>query len=609
MTTDGPLPSRPSRFRRGAKRLLVAVLVPYVAVVVLLTVFQRSMLYVPARAANITLPVREFAQMNADVRDVQCETVDGLTLHGWHVTSLPFANEGSDREEQHADRLLVLFFSGNAGHRGYRVDDVRLLFGAGADVLICDYRGYAENPGAPTEEGLAVDARAAWRYATEKLRIEPKQVVLFGESLGGAVAIRLTEELCGEGRPPAGLITRSTFSSLTDAAAEHYPWVPVGWLLFDKYPSDARIARVTCPLLMLHGSRDTIVPCTLGRKLFEAAPEKSANGRAKQFVELASADHNDVLETEGPAFRESVHRFLEPLTPQRPAPLQKKSQPVFQSIERNLVYHPDRVPRIDVRDAGLPAGRVHAVTVTTEDGLQLNGWHLLPEGAVARDASGCDRELARSGPVAIFFSGNGGNRTYRVEESSVLTGAGAHVFLFDYRGYGENPGSPNERAIAADAKRVWRYVTEERRIVADRVILYGESLGGGVAVGLATELCQVGTPPAGLVLRSTFTSLTAVASHHYPLLPVKLVMAERYPSVERIGEVTCPILVIHGRKDTIVPFQFGEKLFAAAPEKSASGIAKRFVELPAADHNDVLWTESDRLVKAVSEFLKLTQTR
>ncbi len=257
--------------------------------------------------------------------------------------------------------------------------------------------------------------------------------------------------------------------------------------------------------------------------------------------------------------------------------------------------------RLEPQHAGLPAGPVHTVTLLTADGLELRGWHLLPDGQTADSAEACDRALA-AGPLVLFFSGNGGNRSYRTQECRALTGCGAHVFLFDYRGYGDNPGSPSEEHLAADARAVWDYATRQRHVAADRIVLYGESLGGGVAVRLAAELCQAGTPPAALILRSTFSSLVDVAAYHYPWLPVRLALVDRFPSVARMPQVTCPLLQIHGGSDMIVPLKFGQRLFAAAPEMSASGVAKRWVEFPQADHNDVLWVAGEEFSSALSDF-------
>ncbi len=272
-------------------------------------------------------------------------------------------------------------------------------------------------------------------------------------------------------------------------------------------------------------------------------------------------------------------------------------------LQRALIYLPDRESRIEPQDAGLSPGRVHTITLTADDGLELRGWHILPPGQSAADPKQCDMQLACGRPVVLYFSGNAGHRAWRVPEFEVFAQLGCDVFVFDYRGYGDNPGSPSEARLAADATAAWTYATQTRRIAPARLILCGESLGGGVAVRLAAEQCAAGTPPGGLVLRATFSSLPDAAAYHYPWLPVRWLLVDRYPSVARMPQVTCPLLHIHGRRDTIIPIELGRRLFEAAPPRSASGIPKRFVELPRADHNDILAVAETEFRAAVDEFL------
>jgi fermentation-respiration switch protein FrsA (DUF1100 family) len=247
---------------------------------------------------------------------------------------------------------------------------------------------------------------------------------------------------------------------------------------------------------------------------------------------------------------------------------------------------------------------VHSVTLRADDGLDLHGWHILPDGEIAADRDECDWQLTLGRPVVLYFSGNAGNRQYRTLEFDIFTRLGCHVLVFDYRGYGDNPGSPSEERLAADARVAWRYATEQRGISPDRILLSGESLGGAVAVRLAADVCQAGTPPGAILLRSTFSSLPDVASYHYPWLPVRWLLLDRYQADEQISKVTCPILHIHGAQDTIVPIQFGRKLFAAAPERAANGLPKRFVEFAEADHNDILLVAEREFRQAVGEFLE-----
>ena len=272
-------------------------------------------------------------------------------------------------------------------------------------------------------------------------------------------------------------------------------------------------------------------------------------------------------------------------------------------LVRKFTYFPDRANDLSPQSWRLAAERVNAISLTTDDGLTLNGWHFLADaGQADRRASDSTPERPRK-PVALFFSGNGGHRAYRVAEAGLLTGAGADVFLFDYRGYGDNPGEPSEESLAADARAAWRYATNEQQVDPRSIFLYGESLGGAVATRLAAEFCAAGAPPAGLILRSTFSTLADVARHHYPVLPIQMLMVERYASTERIAQVTCPILMLHGQQDTIVPYLLGRKLFAAAPATASDGTPKRFVDLPHADHNDIIETEGALAQTAITKVI------
>ena len=274
-------------------------------------------------------------------------------------------------------------------------------------------------------------------------------------------------------------------------------------------------------------------------------------------------------------------------------------------LQRKLMYVPTRAAELPVNLAGAGLGAGEDITYHTDDGLELHGWHLLPAGERLSTPEQFERSLTdNSHLVVLFFPGNGGNRRHRHIDFQILAKLPAHVIAFDYRGYGENPGQPSEAKFAADAHAAWRYVTETRKVSAARVILYGESLGGGVATRLTAELCLAQTPPAGLILCSTFSSMVDAAEYHYPWLPVSQVLKDRYPSETRIKDVTVPILMLHGQQDQVVPYTLGRRLFAAAPEKSASGIAKMWVDLPKADHNDILLTEETRYRAGLHKFVK-----
>jgi hypothetical protein len=193
----------------------------------------------------------------------------------------------------------------------------------------------------------------------------------------------------------------------------------------------------------------------------------------------------------------------------------------------------------------------------------------------------------------LVFHGNGGDRSSRLPLAQALAAEGHAVLLTDYRGYAGNPGRPSEKGLQADARAARNWLVEEGGFAAERLVYFGESLGAGVAVALAAE-----QSPAALVLRSPFTSLHDVAAHHYPFLPVRLLMRDRYPALETIGDIVSPVLVIAGDADRIVPTEQSRRLFEAAPGP------KRLLVLPGADHNDEELQAGPKMVEAITAFLE-----
>ena len=239
---------------------------------------QRRLIYFPSDG-----PVPPAATVLSGARDVVLRTADGLELGAWYLPG--------------TGGPAVLVLPGNGGDRAMRAPLAAVLHRMGLSVLLVDYRGYGGNPGKPTEEGLATDARAAHDWLTAQPEVD--RVVYFGESLGAAVAVGLAIE-----RPPAALILRSPFTSLPDVAGEHYPWLPVGKLLMDRYPSLQRIPTLQSLLLVIAGDEDDIVPWSLSRRLYEAAPEP------KEFLTVPGAGHNDPALADGPQMLTAVERFL-----------------------------------------------------------------------------------------------------------------------------------------------------------------------------------------------------------------------------------------------------------------------------------------------------------
>jgi fermentation-respiration switch protein FrsA (DUF1100 family) len=237
-----------------------------------------------------TFPIGDWEPVGLKYSNVGFAAVDGLRIHGWYC-----------RCEN--PRAFVLYMHGNAGNITHRADVMRLLQGRlRASALIFDYRGYGRSEGKPTVDGILNDARAARRFLANHAKIKESEIVLIGNSLGGAVAVQLAAE-----QGPRALVLENTFSSLKDVASHHYP--ALAWLVSGKRLNSAgQIARYHGPLLQCHGDADRTIPFESGTKLFAAANEP------KQFVRIRGGDHNDWLSDE---YYSKLDALLDAINPAR----------------------------------------------------------------------------------------------------------------------------------------------------------------------------------------------------------------------------------------------------------------------------------------------------
>ncbi|MCD4526309.1 alpha/beta hydrolase [Nocardioides sp. cx-173] len=231
------------------------------------------------------------------------------------------------------------------------------------------------------------------------------------------------------------------------------------------------------------------------------------------------------------------------------------------ALQRQLIYFPDSSP---VPPAAEVIDGARDVTLHTDDGLELGAWFVPPAGPG-------DTEMA-----VLIAPGNGGNRAGRARFAEELSRRGLAVLLMDYRGYGGNPGSPSESGLAADADAAVAAL-EELGYPPRRTVYFGESLGSGVVAAL-----QARRPPAGVVLRSPFTALADVGAHHYPWLPVRALLRDRFPVVEHLATSDVPVVVIYGDRDSVVPTALSERVADQAPS-----LHERVV-IAGADHNDAV---------------------
>jgi len=237
----------------------------YGGVVLLVYLFQSHLVFYPGTGREL---IATPARIGLSYEDLHLETSDGISLHGWYIPAT----------QPHG---TVLFLHGNAGNISHRLDSVLMFHRLGYNMLIFDYRGYGNSSGAPTEQGTYSDAEAAWHYLTEQRHTPSCRIVLYGESLGGAVAAWLAAR-----QTPAALVIASGFTSVPDLAQNIYPFLPVRWLARIRYDTREYLRSVAVPVLIAHSPEDDIIPFEHGRALFAAA------NPPKQFLELAGG-HND----------------------------------------------------------------------------------------------------------------------------------------------------------------------------------------------------------------------------------------------------------------------------------------------------------------------------
>lgn len=263
---------------RWARLVLFTAVGVYLLLGILAWFFQRRLIYFPSPG-----PVPRPAGSSWDtLREVEIRTTDGVVLQAWYV---PGEHEGT-----------VLWLHGNAGHRGDRSSVLDELRRRGWGVLLPDYRGYGGSTGTPSEDGLYADAEACRAWLAQEA---PGPIVYVGSSVGSGVAVELATRV-----KPAGVILLSPFTSLADVAQHHYRFLPVRPFVRDRYDNASKIQRIGCPLLVVHGDDDEIVPYELGRRLYDAAMQP------KSFVTIEGAGHNDMSFASPALYWRTIDNFL-----------------------------------------------------------------------------------------------------------------------------------------------------------------------------------------------------------------------------------------------------------------------------------------------------------
>jgi hypothetical protein len=246
-------------------------------------------------------------------------------------------------------------------------------------------------------------------------------------------------------------------------------------------------------------------------------------------------------------------------------------------FQERFIYFPE-LPSRQVTATPADIGLAfEAVRLGTADGETLAGWYIPAPAARG---------------TLLYLHGNGGNIGHRLDPIAVFHRLGLNILIIDYRGYGASTGKPGEAGTYQDALTAWDYLIQEKRHPPERIVLFGESLGGSIAAWLAARQM-----PAGLVLYASFTSVPELAQALYPIFPAALLARYRYDTRAALGSVRCPLLILHSPEDEIIPFSHGQALLTAAREP------KRLVELRGG-HNDALLLSREVYSQAVGAFLQ-----
>jgi hypothetical protein len=254
------------------------------------------------------------------------------------------------------------------------------------------------------------------------------------------------------------------------------------------------------------------------------------------------------------------------------------------AFQDQLLFQPSSRLLATPEDAGMA---YDTVRLETDDGETLHGWWI-PAPDVSRGTSP-DTTAAHT---LLFFHGNAGNISGRLESVQQFRRLGLNVLIVDYRGYGQSTGSPSEEGIYRDAAACWEHLTEDRGIAPADIVVFGRSMGGGPATWLAAR-----HPPGALILESVFTTVPDVGAHHYSFLPVRALATNQFDNEARVAEIDAPTLHIHSRADRVVPFELGRRVYEAA------AAPKQFLEIQGG-HNDGFLVSAEAYLETIDAFLE-----
>ena len=250
---------------------------------------------------------------------------------------------------------------------------------------------------------------------------------------------------------------------------------------------------------------------------------------------------------------------------------------ILVGCERWIVYHPYKYPEGNWSPSSSSFSK-EDISFVASDGVALHGWYFSSN---------------RSNPTLLWFHGNAGNITHRLDNIEMLKPLNLDVFIFDYRGYGKSEGEPNEEGIYLDSQAAYDWLVKVKKIMPEKIILFGRSLGGICAVEVASK-----NPAAGIILESVFPSAGKMARKMFPVLPLGWAIKSRFDAIGKVPNLKLPKLFLHGTQDEIVPYKLGRELFSAAAEP------KIFYDIEGAGHNDTFLVGGIDYFNAIAQFIK-----
>ncbi len=243
-------------------------------------------------------------------------------------------------------------------------------------------------------------------------------------------------------------------------------------------------------------------------------------------------------------------------------------------LERKIIYYPSKIIEFEPSDVGLA---YEDVFLKAQDGLELHGWFVPTPDAYA---------------TVLYFHGNAGNISHRVEITKMFNEKKMNFFIIDYRGFGRSKGAPFEKGLYLDARAAYNYLVDVKGILPEKILLYGKSLGVAVAIDLATKV-----KAGALICESGFTSTQDFAREIYKFVPLWLFVSQKYDSLGKIDKLDIPKLIIHSQNDEIIPFSHGKRFFQRAREPKELYVMR-------GGHNDAFYIHSAECMERIDNFLR-----